>query len=647
MAIFQKGRDFMENYGSRITKFIFYGLIADVILSGLISIFDRPTRPILLTLIRLIFGEKGQSWTVYLILFFVVWLQRKWVVDKWPKLLGGGILRFFRDKWPAILGGRILRYLLGGETMGIINETKRRVWLKMLRRIQASRSLYWLAKDWYIREPTIPGELPNAFKDLRIHLYTLMNFMLRHQVWKAKGNTAHSIYLQMKAPEDLLARNIDTPYGINKNMKRYIEGGKIWRDSEDEKWVCERDPSDPKGEDIAMGFARHYFIVLRIMDWLRHELSQDLTRDPSPDEFEHIPDKARNVYDKDIEPLLYGLTNPKLGYFEERYKTAVKRFKVVNLARIMRLFYLDMYNMCGQYERGLCFPRLDAKPDYYLCVLEKNPDDTTSLSIDWQKTRDNIIKSPKKEFVDRFFYPHGHFNVNHHNPNFLIELDLYGWCLDDINKIQVEKGRVSGVIPRIIRRFKNKDMVMFHRPDKEIASKYGIKIENQPRLYEVLHLSSDFEWITGAEEDMRKGWFHPFSRIVGDYTGPESSSDQVNVGITQGFINLKEARFRRLVQERVDTAYDNEALKNPGFFRFWGRRHYFDELVPGCYVTNPANPYPTLSLEGLWEIIKAVSTARIKEEGLAQAYLDEYFRMQYYALSTSGEEEGGGDQSGH
>lgn len=547
-------------------------------------------------------------------------------------LLPGGSLKMFGISIIVIVLLIVIFAAMkkGEEREGTLREGIARLIIKAKERIKSTEAgAFLVGKRMFGKEKTLKGELPQAYKDLRVYIFALMNYMLRHQVWCAKAHTCHEVKNKLEIGEKPLGNRLATPYRLNENIKKYLEGSSPRRKNKDPEgeWTIEIDPTSENQPQFAVGFGRNYYFVLVVMDLLKKLLQEDLTQAPSKDTHGRV-EETKATASRTITTTITDMTDR----YEKRYANATRRWRTLNFVRMQRLFFLDMENMYGQYERGWCFARLKSKPEYYRVYTKDNKDNPTMKKVDWQKTKAEG-RLPDAEIVA--LNSTHKYNLEQHGEGGheeeteglkLLELNLYGWALSDVNAVQIE-GKKGYKNLEYIRRFKAKDMTWYHQPAADEAQKEGFNQILHPRMYQVVELDTkDWDY---AADDIKKGRFHPFSKNKDDYIN----------NITKGYLNMDEVPFNKLLDFR-EVGFDKEAIKDPGFFRYWGKKHYFDESENSLKYP-PVNPYPTLSLVGLWEIISKLSSERVLEENLVKEF-NEQFRMQYYELSG-----GAGGRAGH
>ncbi len=560
----------------------------------------------------LLWANLGTFFVIGLIFAIMYWRGKEGGTTRW--IGGGGLLVILGliifaalpylgfTKWiviPLLLLPII--FLFGGLGFGIgraegrgrmLREGITRLWIKILTRLRKNRATAKVVGDWIeTRDPTLPDELPIVFKDLRIEIFTLMNFMLRHEIYKAKAARLDSIFKMFgdlqEGAERILGNRIPTVQDIHENMRQYIEGSNIIRRGDE--WILE----DP---NRGYGFARQYILVYEIMVKLKTELEtgllKDLPRDPDTNTKDWVDNEKVNWL---------ALRQGRMTQQYNRYKTAIERFKVVNRIRAYRNYFIDMYNLYGQYARGYGFAALHAKPQYWSVKLKtgNEGDNGVQRYIDWKSKRHLTTETRDIENLE----------PGTHN---LVEVNLFGFSTSDINAIQIERrnaDRADGSYT--IRRYKKDDIVYLHLDPEYERPKFATILEFSLR---------DWQFYV---EDMEIGHYHPYSKRAADYSGE----------IGKGYINFDAVKPERELRIN-DIAFDREALKNPSQFIYWGRKHYYD---PGreSLRYEPVNPYPTLSMIGLWQFIKDVSEKLIKEPGVAKSFYDNYFKMRYDDLEKT------------
>ena len=476
----------------------------------------------------------------------------------------------------------------GEGRAGILREGVTRLWVKLLQKLRRNRSTAKIVGDYFeMRDPTLPDELPFVLKDLRLEIYTLMNFTLRHEIYKAKSASMKREFLGRfggdRGRELVMGDNIPTSESIHNSIKSLVEGSEIKKTDDGRGWVL-------TDESRGVGFARQYFLIYKVMEMLRDMLESDLTGAPPTNPAQDVESFTANMKSTFLDGHIKHIDN----IYNTRYKTSVERFKVVNLVRAYRLYFLDMYNMYGKYTRGYGFAKLNAKPDYY--TYNKSDNDITK-SIDFDTGSPYRPKFDNPETGDVKNYESGTDN--------LVEVNLYGFSTSDINAIQI--GRID--LP-YIRRYKKGDIVYLHKEET-----------GKPRFNEIINYASkDWDFYV---EDLERGIYHPYTKSITDY----------NELVSHSYLKFSAATFKKpLTIEEI--GFDREALKNPGSFVYWGRKNYYDETRDSLRQ-EPVNPYPIASLIGLWQFIGDVAKKRIKEPAAAEKFLTDYFRMGYEDLQKA------------
>lgn len=537
-----------------------------------------------------------------------------------PKLWGGILLAllilsarfrgYFKSLWNRSKGEPKPEKEKKARKKIILDEGISRLWVKALRRLRRRTVTAKVVGDWLnIQDPYLPGELLFSLKELRLEIYTLMNMMLRHEIFKAKSEKQRKIASIFQVAEQLMTDRVPTRENVHKEMKQFIEGGGF--EKKDGKWVLKP----------PVGFARQYVKILEIMNKLKADLEnqEQLTQPP--------PGTPKDEVNKFLETQEKDFLNPHFKDMETvyntRYKASVEKFKVANLLRAYRLWFLDMYNLYGEYKRGYGFAKLGTIPR--LCTYEikgdKNQREKVQEEINW----DSVIEVGIGEGL--FGEPAGY----EPGTNLLVEVDLYGYAVSDINAIQIEKRGL-----RHIRKFKREDIVYLHKPVFETNGGVHYPAGN-PKFSELMNWSyRDWSFFV---DDYERGIFHPYSKSISDYnviaTLPNLRGERSPV---YGYMRFSAAIFKKQLS-LDETGFDREALRNPGKFVYWGRKHYWGNDRTSLRLF-PVNPYPVASMKGLWDFINMVAKRRSGEK-LAGLYL-EYFKSGYAALEEIQEQPAGG-----
>ncbi|MBI2647199.1 hypothetical protein HYW99_01870 [Candidatus Woesearchaeota archaeon] len=472
---------------------------------------------------------------------------------------------------------------------GMLREGRKRLWQKIKRLLRRNETIAgFMAETLASRNEIMPDELPFELKDMRLEIYTLLNFMLRHEVWKLKTASFLKTVAAVTEAEGRLSEWEPSEESIQENLRTHIEGSAIVEKPDGTGWTLEDPTKTP-------GWGRNYWIIFLTMDLFKTLLSRNLEGIPSAspqDELaKFLTGGGRAMLDKHLK-----------GIKEDRYNkylTAVSRYKSVNFIRAKRLYFYDMYNFYGEYTRGYFFAKVNAKPD--ICKYEFG-DNGVQRSIKW-KTVEPIARQ-----VD--LGP----NYEEGRPpgtEYLVELNLYGYSVSDINTIQIERKDPVYRGIKGIRKYRREDMQFLHLPPIREGRGDG-------RVSKLFTWAS-YDWKSGVE-DMETGKFHPLSRKVPDYEAVIKKQYEV-------FSAVSAAPLEHELSTE-ETAFDREALKNPGKFVYWGRKTYFTD-DPVNPRKPPVNPYPTLSLKGLWEFIKTYSKRVAGDEHKTEEILEKYFKMEY------------------
>ena len=460
----------------------------------------------------------------------------------WIFKMGGGALVI------AIIG-LILLFVIGrskqrADKQSMVQEGRSRGWQEIKRKLRQNRAAAWvMRKVFRLRNEVFPDELPFDIKDMRLEIYTLLNWMLRHEVWMRKGAVVTDIKEQVKETERRLGTTKPTEEEILKGIKDHIEGAEIGPAGD--IWNMLGDPRN------SVGWGRFYFIFVQLMNQLKQDLEKDLTR--RPEIAESASTQAGNwVQTGEGGEIISNAWKNHIDTRYNRYLSGIGRYKGLLVTRANKLAFWDLLNMYGTYKRGYLFAKPEALAEHYSynqAIEQPSQEDvghTVTRSIDFTK----VVKIPglfRNEYKED---PNGEE---------LLELNIYGFSITDINKIRVE-----GINLPYIRRFRVGYIDTADEKYKSDVSELHVTSNMDARFQHVLTFSEkDWEYAT---KDMLDGFFHPLSRRVEDY--------QRHFNIS--YEKFSTAQFNRPIG-MGEVAFDREALKIPHALNYWGRKKYFDQ----------------------------------------------------------------------
>ncbi len=540
----------------------------------------------------------------------------------WIFKLGGGAFVLL------LLIPLLFYYVIGrgnnrASERSMIREGRSRGWQELKRKLRQNRASAWIMRKVFrLRNESFPDELPFDIKDMRLEIYTLMNWMLRHEVWVRKGGAVTKMKHKISEAERRLGNTKPTEGEILDGIMGHIEGAKIG--PANDIWDKLGDPRN------SVGWGRFYFIFVQLMNELRNDLmNTNLTTENRSTQDAKTQAGNWVTTGRGKEIIDNAWDNHIVARYN-RYLSGIGRYKGLLVTRANRQLFGDMLNMYGTYKRGYLFAKPDALAEHYSYVnaIENVPAEdrshTVKISIDLTKV-EKIAEGIPNEYKEE---PHGEE---------LLELNIYGFSISDINKIEVE-----GINLHYIRRFRvgyidnNRTLRNGQRnPDfgkyKSDVSELHVGAAGDARFERVLTFSEkDWEYAT---KDMFAGVFHPMSRRVDNY---QRHFDIIHE-------KLSTAPFDRPLN-MGEVAFDREALKISHALNYWGRKKYFDQSADGSEIReNPANPYPAISVKGLWDFIFKYSTAASGDPERTKIILNDYFKSTYEAVDTTYQEK----QSGH
>ena len=461
-----------------------------------------------------------------------------------------------------------------------------------------------ILNDWLqTKDPELNDELRFILKHLRMEIYTLMNYILRHEIFLVKWHTTEKLYKKYKTAEEKFELRIPTPEAITENFRKYIEGAEPIQNPTEGTYSIKEEPD----RQFGLGFGRQYFLVCKTMEVLKKLLEEDLTDEPK---IEHFADEAEKQAGNEMNSMKINYHLAKIDEYYTRFKGgAVNRARVVTSIKADLWFLLDMYNLYGDVKRGGRYAKSNSKP--WLCTYKfkkgkgprDNPQDVV-WEIDW-----NSVKRGERDNKEHYY------EVDGEHEHYLVEVDTYGYSCSDINKIQLGKEKIP------LRKWDNKDITYLNR-EKPSDTRDNFR----PRWNHVLEgATKDWQYFV---DDLEKGGYHPYSRVIQDY----------NELIAKGRYDFDSATFKGILNFE-STAFDRESLKVPNMVTYWGRKNYFNTSRENL-LQKPFNPYPWASIYGLVDFINTMATKEVGQEN-AQRYL-KYFKMNYPHFEGDTHSKGGG-----
>ena len=570
----------------------------------------------------------------------------------------GGIIGFIWKwgGWGSLVAIAVIILFLSwgigrGETRNrVLNEGITRLKQKALDLVSRNETLVDTLGKWFsFRQPSLEGEIHTKIKGLRLEIYTLMNWMLRHDVWSSKKLSFEVLTSKIeKEEEKVFQKTVYARESPARSIKTIMEGSPIiknnagfWELGKSKETLDDGTEVDTQGR---RGIGHQHWLIYELANFIKLNLEHELRNLPLITDDSRIEDEANTVANLFSEKIrehttaisdYYSLVEDEKG----RYFAGFRRFGLASWIRSYRLYFLDMYNAYGVYKRGFFFAKPDAIPDYYdYSAVSSDGDITRDVTINKSAVRrlvtleerriyreaikknetsrttlernavEKINRIKKTQFFDE--ENPNRLRANFETGNYLLELDLFGYCLKDWNNIAID-GASKTQVP-YIRRFHREDMWELYQP---------MDAEPRARFSKILTWSLK-DWEFGVL-DFGRGSFHPFSKKWADYAF-----------ITEkGFMDYSTATFKTPLN-RDQLAFDREGLKAPHKMAYWGRRNYWDEQGQNLLTSSGiVNPYPALSVEGLWEFITAVAKRSIKDPKELEKLM--LFQMEYEYLEKA------------
>ncbi|MBW2975003.1 hypothetical protein KY366_04770 [Candidatus Woesearchaeota archaeon] len=478
------------------------------------------------------------------------------------------------------------------------------------------RKIPWIGRMFQMRNAGPEGELPFEFRNLRLELQILMDYMLRLGVYNEKADFVAKVQEQTEKM-DLRYKDIREPGKQKADCWEYKVGIRYVQDPKTTEWKGESFEIGTTDKDGPVadrrintdGWGNHRGIIFRIMNDFRKTLmnTDELMNTKIEDKKEYL----MNILNRSVSSLIGSynafLDNEDKGRKDEdkkaklnvnwnKFKAGIEFYGLTQKRDSHRWAVLDQNNINGKYRHTFRFARLASK---------KGP---TKSEIWKVKVVENRLgkrfivpeKAGKREIKSE---PEGDYGLGTQ----LFEVDERGFFVDDINKILVEK------YPKNPNRFNTCRKIPIggiidHGSFADICSDICV------------------EWAFFIK-DVQTGIYHPFSRTAADYNLCHEKRDHYYRNL------MKEIKKSRKSPGAQYPAFDREALKNPNFV-YRGKKIYTDKtenLMENDPIRNPA-----LSTRGMTEYIHG----RIKEiEKLSTLEEEKYMRAWKFDYSKEGEKE--------
>jgi len=441
----------------------------------------------------------------------------------------------------------------------------------------------WLLKKVDIHDIT-PGapereEWSFSIKKIWMELFTLMNYLLRLEVYYAKGGVVVDTKEKTKEIYSKAGLKIYSKHTCHvwmdmlKNGTGYVNVNGKFKAIENRKYVMiDNDGSAAEKEQEGFyGGMGNRFIIFKFLELLKGEiegLKSNVT----------VGDADRAVNLK--MPNIMGLLKDPLKGIEDnqgRYEIFKGRIGAINVVDSYRLNVLNQLCKYGSYKHKYKFAAPGARIYNVECRVDKSKDQPFGeIDIQHNTATDSGTSTPD----DRLVY----------------EVDQNGYFLEDWNELRMSGN--NGVAN--IRKVKYED-IMDH-PDFRKASEW---------------LATEWDFFV---KDVRDGRFHPLSKGVSDYTDIHAEHKYNYRGVVRSHGPPK----------RGNAAFDREALLDIGRFIYWGRKRFSDRDEDDVNV-DPVNPFPGITTIGLSTFISDYIDEFAKESGKQQ--------RKKFVWETSGDKE--------
>ncbi len=578
-----------------------------------------------------------KNWVLWLASFIIALLLEPFfgssllgaiVGGGWTGLLANGIV-------PLLIVGGVV-FLLFTMMRGEGSLMNTRVYNNLIARAQRNRVLSKILAFFHFRQKNIEAELTPILMNLRFEIYTLINWMLRHDVWNLKAtgltNKRNTILEHEIGGERVVGKQIMTLDRIhNDSIRKYLEGDEITLH------LPAENPNNPTPEELknarwiygrgdaqksVLGWSRsHRYVICELMNQLKNDLEKNFNIDPPGRLDSHWGTNRSNQLGR-----IFNQIYQRRDAFYGQYYTGVRRFRLYHRMRDVHNYSIDMYNMYGVYKRGMLFARPEARPIFYKVDAQEGfeSDNGITRSIDYSKLEFDEKETRKYQEKKRLVIKKE--RINYDNYPFLVEVNIHGWCVTDLNNIEVNRKQSQGLIKKeggknylLLRKYLKEDLIFLSRWYDDTDSEEEKQKQTLPTLSEVL-TSSVREW-EFALKDMDRAIYHPFSRKITDYS---EIIGKVN-------FNFRNVPFIKPL-DTASIGFDREGLKIAGKLVPPGQRRYYDTDEKTIITGFPQNVYPAISLHGLYLFISEVGKQAMEDGHEAEQYLVDHFTMRYKPL---------------
>jgi hypothetical protein len=501
------------------------------------------------------------------------------------------------------LGGGLLLWLLmkfvGGREKKADEEKKERRWKEDIVAYPVAALLRWLGKSrnpvvraiyklWDPNITTPEGKIPFPFREMRTEFMTLMNYMLRMEVYYAKKNevTKTQEFLDEEIYSEKGLHQIFEIDKINSNLNLLKNGGGFKLNSQG---MFEPIPvvvlkDDGSEEEVKTGWNSTEWFIYKLINLLKESLEN----------FSSIgPEQYRDVeshLDGELETIDGSLRAFKKRWGGEDFKGGgfTKRKGAYHVLESKRLYLLDQYRRHGRYDHTYRFANVGARIYKVAPVwpLGKNE----SNSEKWKKPNLHV--------------PANQIGVVKKGDKYKIEVDGDGYFISDLNEWIVEGKKGEN----------NQGYIRKVNPGVEIVVVGGKRVRIKG-LTEYNLFNDAAKWLETEWDfyiwDVRDGRFHPNSRSAKDYSDEhaERSYNYSKVKPHSGPIG------------RENPAFDREALKNPQF-DYIGRKRV-DGLIEE-HVLKSKNIAPCITTLGMRNYIFSYLGSKMKDDETFRQNLSRY-----------------------
>ena len=549
-------------------------------------------------------------------------------------------------------------YLFSGGLANWVLSSKN-VLARFLRRI----------RQWKEGEPE--EEIPFEFRRRKIEFATLMNYLLRIQIYEIKKNKVAELEVEINKIKDDTYKNVRAANRLKSDIYEYKQGMTVYQDPETTEWktkirIMEFSTDDGAlhvhplpGRDYPLGgkkyteeygtskeynieyvytkpkelgeigFGNHRYLMFTVVNHLKKVLE-------NTNNLLNLNEKELELkvsyWNKTVGPYIGTVDNffnivinekepPFYTMYYKKNHANLKHYGWTQKRESYRMQVQDQNNSSrgGTYMHAYHYCRAWAMP---MLIPAKRVEDkeTGDVSVvpDIDRMPDDLTKLARYKAIVGVQDEYGTFGSTHT----LYEVDERGIFMDDFNQIRAKNERPDflsdGEEMKKLEDVSKLDDGLYYRqvlPEE--------MFEHASPQFIMSNLNKYWLYFT---RDFRTGKYHPCSRSVYDYIQCHKGQKvkgrlgrEKVIGRDFGYSSLQ--RLKKVSED--NPAFDREALKDPGKFIHRGLRwHNITEEVD--LNTPPKNYAPAISTQGLTKYLQSRIKYKVADVKSRQKYLKDW-----------------------